>query len=383
MDRKISTWIAGVFRSSAPNQELLSWMLDAEQPQKTIDLVLSTIREKLQQKNVHEWETKAFDSFFEELQDSLAAGHIVSASLNVGGITKRKYEVLSNRPRFDSYISSLSLHTEIEVALANLSVRRIHMASNVRLHLSNCNVAHLHVATGHFSELRIENTHVGKLELVPNALHHFEMKDGSLLDIVCPPPGGQNPFTGTVSLVNVFLPRTRDHYLLKGPQPYRNVRYHLRSLENAQMANLFHSAELAVERDDDSWTNRLLSRLYEVVSDFGSSALRPLLWEFMLFLLSMFFVLYSDGAVIVSAETVSGLVGWQTLLSEPTTYGEYSRAAYLAVQPVVNPLGVFGVKSILVPRYPWLAIWLSIHAILGVVLLALLVSAIRRRFKIQ
>ena len=89
------------------------------------------------------------------------------------------------------------------------------------------------------------------------------------------------------------------------------------------------------------------------------------------------------GAVPALSEQASSLAGWQTALVEPTTSGDYGRAFYLAMQPLVYPIGIFGVKSLLVPKYPWLAAWLSLHGFLAVVLLALLVFAIRRRFKIQ
>jgi len=223
-------------------------------------------------------------------------------------------------------------------------------------------------------------SNIGTLRIIAGSLGHYEMQGGSLLNVVCPPPGAGNPFTGTVSFTkDVFFPRERNRYILLGPQPYRNMRYHLRSLENAQMANLIHSAELAVEREDDSWTNWFVSHLYEGMSDFGSSVLRPFLWLLLLYSVSVCAIFYSGGAEV---PPLSDLVGWQRTLIDPA-WGEYWRALYLALQPVVNPIGIFGPKWLLIPRYSDLAAWLSLHGFLSLILLALLIFAIRRRFKIQ
>jgi len=105
----------------------------------------------------------------------------------------------------------------------------------------------------------------------------------------------------------------------------------------------------------------ILSHLYEWMSDFGSSALRPLVWQAVLFGLSFSLILCSDGAV---KDPTSKLVGWQQVLIDPR-WGDWARAAYLALQPLVNPIGIFGPRSVLVPRFPWLAVWLSVAGILG------------------
>jgi hypothetical protein len=329
------------------------------------------------------WFRQSSVMFFDLIQDALRTGKVVTAGLNDVADPAQQYRIHGNGQELDSYIHSLALNTQpLELTLSNLSVKQIEIQAPIKLHVENCSIAVLRVH-GVGAEVSMESTHVGNLEVHASALKHYEMRHGSLLNVTCPPPGGGNPFTGTVSFKDVFFPRQRGVFILKGPQPYRNMRHHLRSLENAQMANLIHSAELAVEREDDSWTNRVLSYVYEWASDFGSSALRPLLWQLLLISFSMLLILYSDGAVPALSEQASGFVGWQAALMEPTTSGDYARAFYLALQPLVNPIGIFGVKSLLVPRYPLLAVWLSLHGFLAVVLLALLVFAIRRRFKIQ
>lgn len=372
----------GILVRSVPRHDLVSWMTDQSLPGDLEKVSLNEMRGgRPPAETKQDWNRKRTASFFDSIQDALKSGKVLDAELDVSVDQTQQYRITGSGQKLESYIHLLSIKNPIELTLTNLCVKRIDILASTKLYIENCSIAVLNIL-GVNAEVSMVRTHVGNLELQPNALKHYEMRHGSLLNITCPPPGGGNPFTGTVSFKEVFFPRERGIFILKGSQPYRNMRHHLRSLENAQMANLIHSAELAVEREDDSWTNQVLSYVYEWASDFGSSALRPFLWQLLFISLSMLLLVRSDGAVPASSEQVSSLVGWQTALVEPIS-GEYARALYLALQPLVNPIGIFGVKSLLVPKYPWLAVWLSLHGFLSVVLLALLIFAIRRRFKIQ
>ncbi len=365
---------------SKPNKALVAWMRDPGEA-KTAQLSLEAVRRDRPNNISHnEWPRAAEEKFFKVIEDSLREGdQLALASIDSAVDMSREYRIVGSGASLDRYIHSLSIQTQITLALTDLSIKTLYVVGNAKLRLNNCNIRHLQTQAPN-TEIRLYQSNVGTLYAVGGALGHYEMQGGSLLNVVCPPPGSGNPFTGTVSFTtDVFFPRERDTYILAGPQPYRNLRYHLRSLENAQMANLIHSAELAVEREDDSWTNRVVSYLYEWMSDFGSSALRPFLWQVLLYVSSVCAILYSDGAAV---SVPSDLAGWQEALVDPIC-GGYARAFYLALQPVVNPIGIFGPRSLLIPQYPLLAVWLSVHGFFGLILLALLIFAIRRRFKIQ
>jgi len=355
--------------------------------QKGATLSLEAMRRNRPQNiSQNEWQRAAEAQFFQAIEEAVRGAGEPAAIVDSAVDSGREYEINGSGATLDKYVQSLVIQTAIRLVLSEVSIKELHVnvAGGVTIRATNCNIAQLRNDVLNAStEIRLYQSNVGTLRLRSGALSHLEMWGGSLLNVDCPPPGGGNPFTGTVSFTkNVFFPRRRNSYILPGPQPYRNMRYHLRSLENAQMANLIHSAELAVERGDDSRMNRILSHLYEWMSDFGSSALRPLVWQGVLFVLSFSLILSSDGAVHASQDPTSELVGWQQVLIDPR-WGACARAAYLALQPLVNPIGIFGPRSLLVPRFPWLAVWLSVAGILGIILLALFIFAIRRRFKIQ
>ena len=247
------------------------------------------------------------------------------------------------------------------------------------IRFENCDIANLHLNSD--SRVALVDSKVGNLNI--NQAHQIHMKGGCVLNIQIPAPGNTTPLTGSVLFAETFFPRKRGLYLLPGAQPYRNMRHHLRTIENGHMADLFHSAELAVERQDDTFINRMLSHAYELFSDFGSSALRPLLWWLLLFVLTVAIIFHADGAVqaFVSDDYYQG---WRSsLLDSNAWYADLLRSGYLAFRSMINPLGLFGVRELLAPATGWLVIYLSFAGLLSVVLITLFVLAVRRRFKMQ
>jgi hypothetical protein len=366
---------------SAPSDALIAWMRDPGHPAGATALSLSGVRDTRPGDRTPEaWEE---EQFFKRIEASLRGeGGPFAVVINVGVEAGRELKIVGPDAPSDSYIQSLGVEVgSLTLTLSNMSIKDLYVnASAVNLRLNNCNIRSLRVQLSRNADIRLAKSNVGTLEIQGNSIGYYEMQGGSLLNVACPPPESDNPFSGTVSFTpDVFFPRERDRYVLPGPQPYRNLRFHLRALENAQMANLIHSAELAVERQDDTWTNRRISQLYEWMSDFGSSALRPFLWLLLLYVSSVYAIFCSDGAEVSDR---SALVGWQHDLIDPA-WGEYTRAFYLALQSFVNPVGIFGPKYLLVPKSTLLAAWLSVHGFLSLILLALLIFAIRRRFKIQ
>jgi len=316
--------------------------------------------------------------YFEALQQQLRQGDVSAITINTALVPRQQTIGHTGLRRS---VARVTLHTDAHLTLQNLRIGELLAHSgNASLSFVNCDIGRLYIAGNTGTDVRARDLNIGVLEIAGYSLAHFEMTAGCILDLKCTPPGGDNPFTGTVLFHKVFFPRDRKNYLLKGPQPYRNLRHHLRSLENAQMANLIHSAELAVERQDDEWPNRLIGWFYQLFSDFGSSALRPLLWLVGFAGVSFVWTYKSAGAVLASAEK---LEGWQKIFLRTDCAGELLRSLYLAFQPVANPIGIFAKEPLLLARFPSLAVWLSIQGVLSVILIALAIFAIRRRFKIS
>lgn len=234
----------------------------------------------------------------------------------------------------------------------------------------------------HSARVTLINTKVGTLNI--NQANLIDMEGGCVLNIEVPAPGGAiNPLTGSIDFLNTFFPKNRKDYLLPGPQPYRNMRHHLRAIENGQMANLFHSAELAVERERDTGVNKFLSYAYQALSDFGSSAFRPIAWWFGIGILSTIIVFSTNGATPTFG--ADKYPGWKAMLVADNCdfWTGVTKAAYLSFSTMLNPLGLMGHRTLLVPSNGWIFIILVFQALLSAILIALMILAIRRRFKMQ
>jgi hypothetical protein len=243
----------------------------------------------------------------------------------------------------------------------------------------NCKVATLTVIRNP-SKIELHNTHVGKLAVSPGTLSRLEIVGGSVSEIEIEPPGGGNPFTGWVRIANTWFPTHKE--MVQGSQPYRNMRHHLRTLENMPMADLFHALELKTERrHESSWTNRLFSYLYEAFSDFGSSIIRPIRWLIWLGTLVALILYWQDGAVPTAAIKLSP-TGWQSVLIENGDYAPIWRAVYLSFYTITHPLGILSSSSLLVGRTPTISVMLFVQGVLSLVLITLTIFAIRRKFKL-
>ena len=61
----------------------------------------------------------------------------------------------------------------------------------------------------------------------------------------------------------------------------------------------------------------------------------------------------------------------------------FQSAVVLALQSIVNPFGIFGARAMVVAETGWLNIWLGFSGLVSAVLIALLILALRRRFKMR
>ena len=248
-----------------------------------------------------------------------------------------------------------------------------------KVKIENSKITTLRIA-GPLSELDIRNTYIGKLVIHPGCLKRCYMQSGGISQLDIEPPGSANPFTGSIWFANTWFPTEKD--MPQGAQPYRNMRHHLRSLSNMQMADLFHVLELRTERRQETLTNKAISYIYDLFSDFGASILRPILWLLLLGVLVSYILITWDGAIPTRA-LESSAVGWQTTLLGDGIAAPISRGFYLSFYSIIHPLGLFGGQPVLVASTQWFSSLLIIEGIFSATLIALTIFALRRRFKLQ
>lgn len=252
------------------------------------------------------------------------------------------------------------------------------------LELENCKIKNLLFSTGGAdteTKILIHNTEIFCIDMNMNSISDIKIINCTVFNIYCPTTYQENPFIGSVSLSGNFFPKSTKDFPLKNAQAYRNLRAHLLALQNTVAADKFHALEQAVERETDTLFNRIVSYVYEGLSDFGGSILRPVVWLLLLTVASVLLIVIIDGAV--RGLDLSVYQGWRAGLLENDTWGRVARAFTLGTQPLYNPLGIFGAKTLLVARSGWIAFWLSFQAFFSAVLVALTILSVRRRFKMK
>ena len=91
------------------------------------------------------------------------------------------------------------------------------------------------------------------------------------------------------------------------------------------------------------------SYLYELFSDFGSSTPRPFLRMLALYAVSFGFIFTTDNPETALKD--SEYLGWRVDLLRQNCIGRLSRSAMLAVQLMINLVGVIRTRSLLVARH--------------------------------
>ena len=313
---------------------------------------------------------------------------------------KNKFNVIINTelksPYLELSLKKLDLENYINIfqfsggniCLDGLNILRLLITGGGYLkHISlfNCNIKEIEIGSGGKnppkSNVDLHSTNIGHFILAPNCLVDLKIEKGVILNITCPPTHQENPFVGSVSFKDVDFQNKPLEGFLRGAQPYRNLRYHLRSMENSLAANIIHSVELTTEREEDTTDNKFFGFLYQIISNYGASTSRPLIWLIGTFVLSFIIIYFSDGAVPLTDKSL--YVGWRSTLLCDGFRGEMAKSVLLSLQSSFNPLSIFGTKSFLIPKNFWIAALTAVQGVFSAIFIAFFIFALRRRFKIN
>ena len=380
MYRQIVELLSGSFRhgvSSLPavqNHEFHKWFLKNEQLDGRERIDLGEI-----QKSKHDNGVNAFTKRINECQKT---GDPIQ-SIHLRNNLKINVEEINISGEFGHIIGFIGIELPIKCKIENCTIYNLNIRNKTTIHIENCFIKKIDLKekSGPTSGLAISmvNCCVGELRLNSGALSELNTRNCLIGKITCPVPTLENPFKGPVSLTGTRFSNLP--LLMSDVQQYRNLRYHLSSLENTLAEGIVHSKVLRMERAEQDVVNRIISYLYQIFSDFGNSTVRPLVWLFATTLASCLLVYFADGAVQTADS--GAYIGWRNSITERGEVGRITRSMLLGTQSLVNPLGIFSYRSLVVPSNNWIAGSILFQGILSPVLLFLFIFALRRRFKMK
>jgi len=161
---------------------------------------------------------------------------------------------------------------------------------------------------------------------------------------------------------------TEDDY-----QGYRMLKRRFGAFHAREEENMFFAFEQRTRCNLDLYQRRrlvqaILSKLYDWGSEYGQNAGRPLL----------FFALLTIGSWIgygvVCGEEVAAA-------NRPSWISDWPPGLGLALQSAVNPLALFWGRALFRPSSGGVAFWVGAQSVLSLVLAALALLAVRRRFR--
>lgn len=257
--------------------------------------------------------------------------------------------------------------------------------NNVRL--EDCFIGILEIVDDAKARLTLDRCYVGKLSLYNKALEDLGIKDSALLSISAPISldPSENPFRGRVSIERTYIPRrVQEIHDPSGREgavhEFRNVRTLLTAKNDALAAGVFHGAELTLERQGDTGPTKLASALYELMSDYGNSTIRPLIALVSILSAMIWTVLYFD---VVKPADIDALAGWQLTLCGTDLEARALRGLTYSLQTIFNPISLLTPKPLLVTgNWLWSLLLIPL-GLAGTLAVALFVLALRRRFKLE
>jgi hypothetical protein len=163
-------------------------------------------------------------------------------------------------------------------------------------------------------------------------------------------------------------------------QNCRNLRHSLLERRCERAANEVRACELRAERryEDKSMLPRTVNWLYEYSSVYGTSPERAL--SFMGVLIGYNWILIGVNRLYDENLQCDVATSWSSILCDERWVAIIA-AFWLALQPFINPLGLWSEDQIVGPSSFWLLLWLWFSNITVVSLLALTWMGVRRRMK--
>jgi len=223
------------------------------------------------------------------------------------------------------------------------------------INLKNCCIKEIEIHNSRRINLTLNNCLIGKLDLTTKSINTLNVNEGAIISILCPPPDGDNPFIGSVTLQDVYFP-IKKSLLFEGPQQYRNFRAHFEALQNAPAANLMRAKQLAAEYETETGLSKLFLGLYSLVSDYGVKPGKPL-WGILIVYILMGFII---GAC-------KGF--WESLI--------------LPLQAILYPIGILRNDSNFSDIHIFFKSFLLILALTADGLIIFIISGLRKRFKLH
>lgn len=229
--------------------------------------------------------------------------------------------------------------------------------------------------------LYISSSKLGRLIMEPFCCRNMIFRHVKIRSIICSPPDLGIPIAGSTDFSR-DADLCHDDRFLWGEhiQNYRNLRLCLEEIRDSRTAHRVRAIELRAERKYETAIVWLFSSLYDVASDYGNAPQRAATYM-ITWTVFNFLIVVINGLYVVTSECGGAVAGWIDTLCEPGIIGRVSAAFLLALQPLVNPLGLFRVEQVVLPSTFWLAVWIWVSNVGCLTLLALVGVGIRRSMK--
>ncbi len=268
----------------------------------------------------------------------------INFSMEFDDFHEKKHLILGQQGRIgELHISGAH---ELEISGAVVNVGLIRGGCNL-LRFCDCAFKLLKHESGAAADrIILENCFIGTLDLGDRSIKNLFVYGGTIRTINCPAADAENPLIADALFSDVGFPTsTKESGILRGAQPYRNLRAHFQRLQNYRAANLMRSLELNTELEDEKGLTKWINRINGFFADHGQKPERPLWWAAAIIVFAIIYLTILDGG---SLNPEQQYFGWRETLVGSDMYDRFRRSLLLVAQSAINPLGALGPRQLLV-----------------------------------
>lgn len=292
---------------------------------------------------------------------------------------------LVQRNSIDYNISGYSYGTRdklqnVVISLSNINVVKIRCYSERKSRITISNVVSSEFF-GSSGEIVIDRSCVETL-IIHEASDVF-IKDSIIGSMEFVQPYGKRDASPTTFMRSMIRTKGRSGEPCASREQLQHLLNAFEAIGDGPAAHFIRGTLLRAEHERERGVMRLVSAIYRWTAGFGLRPGLAVFWFLLVHALSVC-AIAQWGTVVETAHLAE--LGRDAAIARAFAdpeWGCWIRAGYLSLQSVLNPLGIFGPRQLLVAGDWWVLILTACESIISLLLITVFGMSIRRRFRLS
>ena len=243
-----------------------------------------------------------------------------------------------------------------------------------------CNISNVLINGSQYPSITFILCNIDNLVLTSTCCNELKIYSSHINNIDCPNPENNPPILKTLHIDELTDICSNATFAKSKQQDIRHLAENSKKVSGVITHKILHIAELKADRKYTLLPNKIISYCYEALSNFGLSPQRSFYWIISISLFTAGLLFFSDGTIMVAGCDTHT---WKDSLCDDSSSSSLLRSITISAQHSINPLNIFSKSHFIGVKSIGVNVWLTFQSIFSLLNLALMILAIRLRFKIH